>query len=275
MLWTSLVVAAALTAAGPTKAGDKPQLIVLELTAASGVEKSTASALTEAVTAQVSKQGIFQVVSAQDITTLTGLERQKQMMGCSESTNCLAELAGAIGARFVLSGSLAKLGTAYQLSMQTLDSHKAQPLGRSVRVANELEALRAQLPWAVAEATATPMPPPPSRVVPYTLMGVGAAAILAGGFWGLNTLGRERELAQELKLGEQTPEVLAALPRYQEQESAISRDKTLALGGMIVGAGLIAAGLWLNPKDLASGGGGVAARVVPSGTGLALVGVWP
>jgi hypothetical protein len=144
-----------------------------------------------------------------------------------------------------------------------------------VRLASELEALRAQLPWAVAEATATPMPPPPSRVLPFSLMGVGAAAILAGGFYGLNTLGRERELAQELKLGERTPEVLAALPRYEEQQSAIGRDKTIALSGMVVGAALIAAGIWLNPREGSGGGGGLAARVVPSGAGLALVGVWP
>jgi hypothetical protein len=37
---------------------------------------------------------------------LLGLERQKQMLGCAEdSSNCLAELAGALGARFVLNGS--------------------------------------------------------------------------------------------------------------------------------------------------------------------------
>ncbi|MGQ0505134.1 MAG: hypothetical protein ACT4TC_07405 [Myxococcaceae bacterium] len=186
---------------GAAAVPEKPQLIVMDLSAAGGVEKSVASALTEAVVTQVSKQGIFQVVSASDLATLTGLERQKQMMGCSESSSCLAELAGAIGARFVLTGSLAKLGAAYQLSLQTLDSHKAQPLGRTMRVASDLEALGAQLPWAVAEATATPMPPPPSRVLPFSLMGMGAAAIVAGGFYGLNTLGREREIAQELKLG--------------------------------------------------------------------------
>ncbi len=274
----AILVTAAMAAAPPAadKPGERPQLIVLELTATGGVEKATATALTEAVVAQVSRQGIFQVVSAQDIATLTGLERQKSLMGCSDSTNCLAELAGAIGARFVLSGSLAKLGAAFQLSLQTLDSHKAQPLGRTVRLANDVEALRAQLPWAVAEATATPMPPPPSRVLPFSLMGVGAAAIVAGGFYGLNTLGRERELTQELKLGEKTPDVLGALPSYQEQESALGRDKSLSLGAMIGGAALIGVGLWLMPRDVAGGAsGGVSAHVVPTANGFALVGLWP
>src|SRR5690348_2331301 len=77
-------------------AEEKPKLVVLDLTVAGGVEPSVAGALTEAITNQVSATGFFQVVSAKDIQTLLGIERQKQMVGCTSEGSCLTELAGAL-----------------------------------------------------------------------------------------------------------------------------------------------------------------------------------
>ena len=62
--------------------------------------------------------------------------------------------------RFVLSGALSRLESSFQLSLQLLDTVKGQPLGRSVRIAPDLEVLRAQVPYAAAEATGSPLPPP-------------------------------------------------------------------------------------------------------------------
>ena len=65
------------------------------------------------ITSEVQRRGFFQVISQQDIATMLGLERQKQLMGCADdSTSCLAELSGALGARFVMSGTLTRLGLA-------------------------------------------------------------------------------------------------------------------------------------------------------------------
>jgi TolB-like protein len=265
------VAPAAPSPAAPPSNG-KPRLVVLDLAVAGGVEPQMASALTEAVAAEVASKGYFEVMASKDVQTMLGLERQRQMLGCSdEAGSCLTELAGALGARFVLSGTVAKLGEAFQFSLQTLDSRKAQPIGRAVRIAKSLEVLRAQMPYAVAEATGTPVPPPPSRLLPYSLIGVGGAAILGGGVWGLQALSSETALTKELQLGDAQRSVLKPVTYYQDARDRISQDKTVSLVAMAAGAALLGVGVYLNPAE---SGSGAHAALVPTGTGVALVGGW-
>jgi TolB-like protein len=258
-------------------AAEKPRMLVLDIQGAGGVPADVAGALSEAVVQEVAARGFFDVLSSREMQTLLGLERQRQMAGCStDGTSCLAELAGALGARFVLSGTVARLGEAYQLTLQTLDSSKAQPLGRSVRLARDLATLREGLPWAVAEATATPLPPPPSRVLPYSLIGAGGAVLVGAGLLGQDALARERVVNEELALGARQPGVLRSLSDYEGAARSIGQQKTLTFAGLLGGAGLVAAGILLMPRETAQAGGGAPAlSLVPTGTGAALVGVLP
>jgi hypothetical protein len=268
----ALLLAATLAAAG----GEKPKLIVLNFTAAGGVETEVAGALSEAVTAEVASRGFFAVLSSREVQTMVGLERQKQMMGCAEESTCLTELAGAMGARFVISGTVAKLGDAYQLSLQTLDTAKAQPIGRSMRLANDLSALRAQLPYSVAEATGTPLPPPPSRLLSYSLIGVGALALVGGGLLGQDALSRERSVNEELAHGSTTGGVLRSYAEYEKARTEIGQGKTLAVIGLGIGAALIGTGIVLIPSE---GSGPVSSQVkvavTPTTNGFSIAGVFP
>jgi TolB-like protein len=249
--------------------GERPKLVVLELSAAGGVEPSVASALTEGLTSEISRRGFFDVVSAKDIQTLLGVERQRQMLGCSEDAqSCLTELAGAMGARFVLSGSLARLGDTYQLTLQTLDSAKAQPIGRATRLSKDLSALREGMPYAVAEATATPLPPPPSRILPYSVMAGGALVFLGGGLLMFDAVSRERAINRELENGEQNPTALKSLASYQQEARGLATQKALSLGALVAGAATAGVGLYLNPKSPTDGGGGNALVISPSANGL-------
>ncbi len=119
---------------------EKPKLVVLDLTPGGGADPQVVAAFTEALTATISKAGYFDVASSRDVAQLLGVERQKQLLGCSDGS-CMAELSGAIGARFILSGSLVKLGDSWQLTMTTLDTERSQPVGRAVRIASQLTAL--------------------------------------------------------------------------------------------------------------------------------------
>lgn len=258
---------ALLLAAAPVT--EKPKLAVLELTPGAGVESNVSQPLTEALTAEITARGFFEVISQRDIQTLLGVERQKQLLGCSEqSASCLAELSGALGARFVLSGSIAKLGDAYQLSLTTLDTTRAQPLGRSTRLAKDLNALQTALPWAVAEATATPLPPPPSRWLPYTLMGTGTAAMAFGLVWGVLAFNAQGQLSGELTA--ERPGVLDTKARYEERQNAIDTNKVIGGVALLVGAGLVVTGVLLNPADV----GPTRVALVPTGNGVGLVCWW-
>jgi hypothetical protein len=62
------------------------------------------------------------VITARDISVLLGLERQKQLLGCAESSDsCMAELGNALGAQGVLLGDIVKLGNVIQINLRVID----------------------------------------------------------------------------------------------------------------------------------------------------------
>lgn len=266
---TPLLLAVSLLAASP----EKPRLVVLDLQPGTGVDAALASPLTDAITGEVQRSGFFDVVSSRDLQALLGLERQKQLLGCDEAGTkaCMTELSGALGARFVMTGTVARLGEAYQLTLNTLDSQKAQPLGRATRLARSIEALRGMLPYAVAEATGTPLPAPPSRVLPYTLIGVGGAGALFGLVWGALNLSQEQQLATFLDSAGGTAGLLNTRESYQAQYRNLELQRYVAGGAIVVGAAALITGLLLMPPD----GSSVQLAVVPQGAGLGLAGVFP
>lgn len=252
-------------------AADKPKLVITEFTTAGGVEKTTATLLADAVATEVKNRGFFQPLTAKDVQTLIGVERQKQILGCSEdSSQCLTELAGALGAPNVLSGSVGKLGDAYQMNLQMLDATKAQVVGRSTRIARDLDGLSAQIPYAVAEATGTPLPPPPSRVLPYSLIGAGALFIVIGGVMETGAITSYGELRSEL---EDPDRALRTRREYQKLDEELGGQMFIGAIALGVGAGLLGLGIALNPADTSSSGGKVSVVLGPQGVGVA--GVFP
>lgn len=251
----------------------KPKLVILEVTPGGGIDPTIANALGDAITLEVQKRGYFTATSMGELRTMLGVERQRQLMGCSDASaaSCMAELADAIGARFVLSGSLTRLGDAYQLSLQTIDTNKAQPIGRSVRIATDPSALIDQVPFAVAEATATALPPPPSKVLPYAMIIGGGVLALGGGVIGLNTLTRDLAVQSELNSSDANMALLRPLAEYNKDARDVRIQKTTSVITFVVGLALIAGGVFLMPSSTS----GTSATLVPSADGFAVVGVFP
>ena len=250
----------------------KPKLVVLELTAGGGIDPTVAAALGDAITLEIDKRGYFTPTSMKELQTMLGVERQRQLLGCSDASAsaCMAELADAIGARFVLSGSLTRLGDGYQLSLQTIDTAKAQPIGRSIRIAKDPSVLIDQVPFAVAEATATTLPPPPSRVLPYTLIITGAVFVLGGGVVGLNALTRDLAVRSELISSDTNMGLLRPMSEYERDAYDVGVQKTLSLAAFIVGAAALGLGIFLMPSSSPT-----QVAIVPSGNGAAVVGLFP
>lgn len=70
----------------------------------------------------------LQITTAQDIAQAIGLERQKQLLGCdSEEPSCSAELAAALGSDAILSGSLAKAGSSFVVTLRGVNVANGQP----------------------------------------------------------------------------------------------------------------------------------------------------
>jgi hypothetical protein len=258
-------------------ADTKPRLAVTALEA-QGVSPAQALAVTDAVVAALSERGLFEVISARDIATALSAERQKQLLGVCEANAdaCSSSLGEVLSAPFIVSGQLSRIGTAFQLTLQTFDAVKGRPHGRSNRVASSLEALQQVIPYAAAEATGSPLPPPPSRVLPVTLLAVGGVTFISGAVFGVVTLTQERLLNDELCPGGVPPDgrctgtALQERSFYLAQSDALVRQKWVSAGLMAVGAALTVLGLVVMPPLEAPGR--VSVTVTPTLGGFAVVG---
>jgi len=69
------------------------------------------------------------IVTQSEVAALIGLERQKQLLGCSEdSAECLAEITGALGVEGLIVGNVAKFGDTYAITVRVLPAGGGQPM---------------------------------------------------------------------------------------------------------------------------------------------------
>jgi len=83
--------------AGPSLSASEPaaqpKLAVMPLGALKGVHKDTAKMMTGIVATELAKLGRYEVLSADDVAALIGLEKLKDVAGCSDVA-CAADIAG-------------------------------------------------------------------------------------------------------------------------------------------------------------------------------------
>lgn len=256
---------------------EKPRLAVLRVEA-QGVAAEQAAAMSDAIVSALAARGLFTIVSYRDIETALGAERQRQLLGVCETQPdaCGISVGDVMSAPFVLSGQLSRIGTAFQLTLQTVDTLHARAIGRANRIASSIDELQRLVPFIAAEATGVPLPPPPSRVFPITLLVVGGSTVLAGAVAGIVTFTQQGQLNDELcpggvpENGRCTGEGLRERGFYLAQDDALIRQKWLAAGLLAGGAVITVLGLVLMPP--AENTGRVSAMVVPTLGGVSVVG---
>lgn len=119
-----LLVVASLAAA-PIKVG-LPGLTGLQMS------PEALSYFSEHLGTQLETRGI-DCVSQGEISTLLGIERQKQLLGCADDgSSCMLELANAMGVDAIIVGSVGKFGDTYQINVKALRS-SGQQLGQFTR----------------------------------------------------------------------------------------------------------------------------------------------
>lgn len=229
-----------------TVAFGRDKLIVMDLVPGAEVSAEVASGLTEAVALEAARPGFYDVVSTREIQALLGAERQRQLLGCSRESECMSEIGSALGARYLLRGSVGRLGASFQLALQLVDTRKAETLSRSARLAPTVDQLRARLPYAVAEATGLPPPPPPSRIPALTALGGGAALVIGGAVLGAFSLAEEDALRREQERA--VAGALATRDTYASARDRLMIQKSASLAALGVGAGLLALGVYLWPQ---------------------------
>lgn len=163
-----------------------------------GIDERLGAVFLDRFVTQLGKGGGVSVLTQRDVEQVMGMERQRQLAGCSDS-GCLAELVGALGVDVLLTGSLAKTGSGYTVTLRArraLDG--AELTSESARVGDDEELqdwLDAQAPVLARRLTSTADGPAPAgsvstrsgssftRLVPgivgVALAGAGVACFIA------------------------------------------------------------------------------------------------
>lgn len=217
-------------------------IAVLPLEVGPGVDAKLAEVVTTGLVQEIERRAHTDVIATKDIQTALGFERQRQLVGCSNEESCLAELAGALGTRLLVSGSLARVGESYVFSAQLFDltaSRVARRFQHRVK-ASSPEAFLDAVPIA-AEALFPDVAAPPAASMSRRTTGwlIGGAGVVAGGVGAL--LG-----VQSLRVAEgaTAPGANYSVELASAQRFAIGADALYVLGGagLCVGAWLIVTG---------------------------------
>ncbi len=253
------VLAAALAGAAPAAAppadtaapaaapqpASRQQLLVLNLDAID-VPPEKVSILNGRIASLLSSRTDVETITASDMQAMAEIDANKAAMGCDEAS-CLAEVASALGARYVIYGRVGRLDDVILLQVSLFDASVGKPVSRQEAQGAQLKELSDQLPRtlsallsplggpAVTDAAVVEAPPPAAPLSMLTLVGggVAVAGLVAAGGLGVWALGLDGDLGN-------------ADASLQQKQFAYDYGWVIAAGAL---AGVVVAGV----------GGGVAA----------------
>jgi TolB-like protein len=123
------LAAAAPGAPGAPTPAKRMRIAVMEIRPL-GTEPHKAELLSEVALTEAAATDKFEIIGRSDINSMIGFDQQKKILGCTDDSNCLAEIGGALGVEYVMIGTLGKLGALYRVDMKLVDARKARVAGR-------------------------------------------------------------------------------------------------------------------------------------------------
>jgi hypothetical protein len=199
------------------------------------LDEKTTRYYSDALVQRLTEAGL-EVTSGSQLQQVLGLERQKQLLGCSDGGACLVELAQALGVDGVMVGSLGRFDDVYQLNVRIVSSKDGTPLAVQTARVKGSEALNDVL-VDVARKLAEALRPDltPRRPVLALIPAVGGL-VLGGVATGLLVSGENRRAA--LRSGNEM--VVGASPTTFAQSASLELTAgviTASAGGaLVVGA---------------------------------------
>lgn len=127
-LWEPSIVRVVCAKDGVTLQGapsvKRLKIALLRLTPLGDVEPTTVALLSEALAGELRKRRGLSVMSESDIAALLGMEKTKEMLGCTDA-GCIAEVGGALGVDRVIHGSIGRVGSSLLVNLSSLDPKRA------------------------------------------------------------------------------------------------------------------------------------------------------
>jgi TolB-like protein len=127
--------------AAPAEAqSEQVSILIMDIKADPSIPKTEVHTVNELVATSFSRYQGLNVLSSGDVQQALELEGDRQAAGCDdESSACLAELAGALGAQYVVFGKLGQLGKLYILNLNLYDSSQAKSVVREKLQVDSIE----------------------------------------------------------------------------------------------------------------------------------------
>ncbi|MHB8873627.1 MAG: hypothetical protein ACYC8T_08065, partial [Myxococcaceae bacterium] len=137
-----------------SQAAPAPVLVAAPDFTAVGMEAQLVGFYSAHFAQELQRHGL-RTITSKDIAAVLGLERQKELLGCRDSSSsCVVELASALGADALMTGEIADLGPFRQVNLRLLSARDGSSLStRSLRAEGPDELLAA-LSGAAAEMAA-------------------------------------------------------------------------------------------------------------------------
>jgi TolB-like protein len=153
MNWMKLTTGGALLlglmVASPASA-QKSKLLVQDLIA-QGVQPHEAAVMSSAACQEFAKRTGLDVLCGEDIRNMMRFSAMNAAFDACNDEKCYASMGKAMKARYVVSGTVSRLGNEFILSLSMFDTEKNEPVGRGEVKAESLEKLHNQ----VAEAASS------------------------------------------------------------------------------------------------------------------------
>ena len=134
------------------------RVAVLEFQA-NGARPELASAGAGVIANELSRLGLFRVMTSESVRALVGLERQKQLLGCSEGS-CGSELGNLLGTDYAVTGKVSRISgdrsmpTTFTLELALLDVTKGKREGSDIQTARTEAELLGAVPKSTVKVVA-------------------------------------------------------------------------------------------------------------------------
>jgi len=115
-----------------TSDSGKLKVAVMELTMPADVRRELAATVNGTVAETLDKLGAFSAISSREVAQMLELEANKQLMGC-DTGSCLADIGGALGADYLVTGTLNVSGGTYTVQLQLTNISQSRVDGRASR----------------------------------------------------------------------------------------------------------------------------------------------
>jgi hypothetical protein len=228
---------------------DSSSVLVLDLKP-TNAEPELSQIVTDLVAVSLGDQRAFRVLTSSDVRSALAVEAQKEAMGCDDES-CLAEVAGAMGADYVVHGTVGLLGELTVVTMNLFDSSRAVSVGRATAQARD----QAELPSAIDDATrklvadvgptgehVTPHEDPATPIEPNTGNPYMSPLFLVGG--PLAVVGVLGATGLGIGAAVMSAQLADGGASFEERESAKGLGQILVVGAGVSGAlAVVGAGL--------------------------------